>query len=59
MVRFDAVELAPESGLEYFQGSVVETLRLDQEVTLVDEDALNAAVRLTEVAVSKRFLIQN
>lgn len=59
MVRFDAVELAPESGLESFQGSVVETLRLDQEVTLFDEDTLNAAVILTEVTVSKRLLIQN
>ena len=59
MVRFDAVKFALESRLESFQGSVAETLRLDQEVTLLDEDALNAEVRLTDVTVSKRILRQD
>lgn len=59
MVESDLVEFALESKLESLQGSVAETLRLDKDVTLLDEDELKAAVRLTDVAVSLILLKQD
>ena len=59
MVAFDLVEFALERELGSLHGSVAETLRLEEDVTLLDEDGSNAAVRFTDVAVSLIILIQD
>ena len=55
MVECDAVEFTLETKVKSLQGSVDETLRLGSYVTLLDEDALEAAIRSTDATSAKHY----